>query len=395
MNTEAASSPKLTYSPSPRFEREIDNVIDTALALNRIVGAVVLVAQRGDIVYRRAAGFADRESRRPMRPDTIFRLASVSKPIVSVAALALIEQAKLGLDDPVTKWLPEFRPRLSDGSEPVITVRHLLTHTAGLTYGFKQASDRTYHQAKVSDGLDQPGLSMTENLQRICSVPLLFPPGSSFQYSIAIDVLGAVLERVFGKPLPEVTAALVSGPLKLNDTGFSVQDRDRLAAAYMDAPLIPARMQDNQLVPNPPDLLSFSPNRIFNSASFPSGGTGMAGTATDFVVLLETLRTGGSPVLKQKTVDAMTTNQIGDYLIDPEKPGWGFGFGGSVLTDPAVAQTPQSKGTYAWGGAYGHTWFVDPQLELSVVAFTNTTPEGTGGIFPLALRDAIYRSLPE
>jgi CubicO group peptidase (beta-lactamase class C family) len=395
MTIALGTASRYTYSPNASLERELNVVIDTALALNRIVGAVVLVAHRGNIAYQRPAGFADRESRRLMQTDTIFRLASVSKPIVSVAALALIEQGKLGLDDPVTKWLTEFRPRLSDGGEPVITVHHLLTHTSGLTYGFKQPSDRTYHQANVSDGLDQPGLSMTENLRRICSVPLLFAPGSSFQYSVAIDVLGAVLERVLEKPLPEVTAALVTEPLQMNDTVFSVEDGERLAAPYMDAPLVPARMQDSQIVPNPPDLLSFAPNRIFDSTSFPSGGAGMAGTAGDLLVLLETLRTGGSPVLTQKTVDAMTTNQIGDYLIDPKKPGWGFGFGGSVLKDPVIAQTPQSKGTYAWGGAYGHTWFVDPQLEMSVVAFTNTTPEGMGGIFPLALRDAIYRSLAE
>ena len=121
----------------------------------------------------------------------------------------------------------------------------------------------------------------------------------------------------------------------------------------------------------------------------------MAGTAGDFLIFLETLRQGGSPVLRLETVETMTTNQIGDFMIDPDRPGWGFGCGASVLKDPLLAQTPQSAGTYAWGGIYGHSWFVDPQLELSVVALTNTTHEGVSGVFSVAVRDAIYRAISE
>ena len=175
--------------------------------MNRVVGAVVVVAQSGDIVYQRAAGFADRETRKSMQLNTIFRFASLTRPIVSAAALALVDQAKLGLDDPVTKWIPDFRPSLLDCREPVITVRQLLTHTAGLSYGYSEPEDGPYHQANVSDGLDGPGLSLTENLRRLASVPLVSEPGSSFQYSVASDVLGEVLARVQNASLPQVAGA--------------------------------------------------------------------------------------------------------------------------------------------------------------------------------------------
>jgi CubicO group peptidase (beta-lactamase class C family) len=387
----------MTTAPnSSSVAQELDNVISTALALNRIVGTVIMVAREGEIVYECAAGFADREVRRSARPDTIFRLASLTKPIVSAAALALVDQGKFALNDPVSKWIPEFRPRLADGHEPIVTIRHLLTHTSGLSYGCEEAEDGPYHQANVSDGLDQPGLSIAENLKRLASVPLWFEPGTNFQYSLALDVLGEVLARVEGKPLNDLIASLVTEPLAMRDTGFSISDSQRLAAAYFDAVPAPARMKDQQIVPFPPGAgLSFAPDRILDPNSYPSGGGGMAGTAEDFLVFLETLRKGGSPILRSETVATMTSNQIGDFMIDPERPGWGFGFGASILKDPVAAQTPQSAGTYAWGGVYGHSWFVDPHLELSVVALTNTTTEGVTGVFPAAIRDAVYRAIAE
>jgi CubicO group peptidase (beta-lactamase class C family) len=248
----------------------------------------------------------------------------------------------------------------------------------------------------VSDGLDQPGLSIRENLRRLASVPLWFEPGTSFEYSLALDVIGEVLARVEGKPLDAVIAALVTEPLEMQDTAFTVRDSKRLAAPYIDATPAPARMRDQQILPFPPGAgILFAPDRIFDPNSYPSGGAGMAGTAGDFLLFLETLRHGGSPVLRSETVASMTTNQIGDFMIDPDRPGWGFGFGASILKDPFIAQTPQSAGTYAWGGVYGHSWFVDPQLQLSVVVLTNTTTEGMSGVFSVAVRDAIYRTIAE
>ncbi|PLZ02618.1 serine hydrolase [Burkholderia sp. WAC0059] len=369
--------------------------MDSALAGRRLVGAVVLVARDGEPVYRRAAGFADREAGTPMREDAIFRLASLTKPIVSTAALRLVERRVLRLDAPVTQWLPAFRPRLADGSEPVITIRHLLTHTAGLTYGFLEPETSAWHAHGVSDGLDDADVDLDENLRRLATAPLSYAPGSAWRYSLAIDVLGAVVAAAGGRPLPQMIDELIAEPLGMTDTGFVVPagQSARLAAPYGDAVPEPTRMPAHAELAHPSSggILSFAPGRALNPSAWPSGGAGMVGTASDFLRLLECLRKGGDGLLETQTVAQMTTDQVG---VQPETigPGWGFGYGASVLVDPAAAATPQSPGTFAWGGAYGHSWFVDPRQALSVVALTNTAFEGMSGRFTLDVRDAAYRS---
>ncbi|HYU16943.1 MAG TPA: serine hydrolase domain-containing protein [Candidatus Acidoferrum sp.] len=368
----------------------IDAVIDRAIAEQRVVGTVVLVARDGEVVYRRAAGLADREAKRPMREDSIVLFSSVTKPIVSAAALALVEAGRLRLDDPVTRWLPDFKPRLPDGREPTITVRQLLTHTAGLNYPFFEKEDGPYHRAEVSNGFDQPGLSFEENAARIASVPLLYEPGTGWGYSLATDVLGEVVARAGGGTLPEVVKRTVTGPLALRDTGFTIADPQRLATPYADARPRPVRMSDDHLLAFGASALRYAPARIFDPASYPSGGAGMAGTAGDFLRFLETLRKGGAPILKPETLREMTRNQVGHMAESGIGPGWGFGYGVSVLEDPAAAKVPMSPGTWRWGGVYGHTWWVDPAQRLSVVVFTNTGIEGMIGAFPTDIARAVY-----
>ena len=167
--TLAAAAPAFgepATSATDQRKARLDQVIDRAISSRRIVGSVVLVMQDGDIVYRRAAGHADREAGSPMREDTMFRLASLSKPIVSVAAMVLVERGRLDPRDPVTKWLPDFRPRTADGKVPAITIHHLLTHTAGLSYGFLQPADSPYQRAGVSDGLDRADVTLGEEIRR-------------------------------------------------------------------------------------------------------------------------------------------------------------------------------------------------------------------------------------
>ncbi len=161
----------------------------------RVVGAVVLVSEEEGSVYAQAAGLADRASKRPMRRDAIFLLSSLTKPIVAATALAMIEQGILHFDDPVTRWLPDFKPKLADGRAPTITTRHLLTHTAGLGYGFFQPPGSAYHRLSVSDGMDAPGRLLDDNLSRLASAPLAFAPGEGWAYSLALDVLGGVIAR--------------------------------------------------------------------------------------------------------------------------------------------------------------------------------------------------------
>lgn len=371
--------------------QRLDAAIDRAIADRRIVGTVVVVMQDGKVVYRRAAGQADREAGRAMEADAIFRLASVSKPIVTAAALALVDQGRLKLDDPVTKWLPDFRPKLADGATPVITVRQLMTHTAGLSYGFFEPEEGPYHRAGVSDGLDAPELGFDEELRRISKAGLVYRPGTRWAYSLGIDVLGAVVAKASGEPLPAAVEHLVTGPLGMPDTGFAVTDRARLATPYADGPGAPVRMGELTVIPFAGMAgVRYAPGRVFDKRAFPSGGAGMVGTADDLARLLEAVRAGSGGVLRAPTARSMMQNQTGDLEIVNNGPGWAFGFGGAVVTDPVEARTPQSAGTWTWGGAYGHNWFVDPARKLVVVAFTNTALEGMSGAYTTEIRDAVY-----
>jgi CubicO group peptidase (beta-lactamase class C family) len=198
-------------------------------------------------------------------------------------------------------------------------------------------------------------------------------------YSLATDVLGGVIERVAGASLAEVVERTVTAPLNMRDTAFSVRDRSRLVTPYADATPQPIRMSDPHPLPFEGGAIRFSPSRILDPASYPSGGTGMAGTAPDVLVFLEALRRGGEGILRAETVRSMTTNVTGD-LPTLLGPGWRFGLGVAVLKDPAAAQSPQGAGTWSWGGVYGHHWFVDPVNALSVVVLTNTLVDGAGEV---------------
>ena len=370
----------MNQSPDAALAARLDPIIDAALSAHRIVGGVALVAQGGNLVYARAAGLADREAGRAMSRDAIFRASSLSKPIVTGAALALIEAGVMGLDDPVTRFLPDFKPTL-DGQTPTITIRQLLTHTAGLSYGFMQGDDGPYLKLGVSDGMDQPGLGFTEQLARVTQAGLFFPPGAAWLYSVSMDVLGAAMAAAAGKSLGEVVADRVTGKLGMADTGFSITDTARLAVAYADGSP-PVKMGPAHTVPFA-DLsgIRFAPDRIFDPGSFPSGGAGMACTAPDFLRFIEAIRQGGGGVVGAETAKAMMTNQTGEHLIVTSGPGVGFGFGGAVITDASVAASPLPNGAWMWGGVYGHTWFVDPARELSFVLMTNTSTEGMSGTF--------------
>ncbi|APO47050.1 serine hydrolase [Paenibacillus xylanexedens] len=375
----------------------VDEAIDRALSEKRIVGTVIQVALGGELVYSRAAGFADREQKRTMSENALFRLASVTKPIVSTAALALISQGKLSLHDPVTRWLPAFRPKLANGQDALISVHQLMTHTAGLTYRFFQEDQGTYELAGVSDGMDWSEISLEENLQRLASATLLYEPGNMWRYSIATDVLGAVIKKVTGMSLREAVQTLVTHPLHMTDTDFVAVDLDRLTAAYANGSEEPRLLhQELEQIPFIEGTAGFrlSPNRANRTSAYLSGGAGMVGSTGDFLTLLEALRQGGQPLLTEAVAAEMSTNQIGD-LVMPYWPGRGFGLGFTVLKDPVAAGTPESPGTWRMGGTYGHSWFVDPKEELSVAAFTNTALEGMSGQYTTDICGAIYAGIRE
>jgi CubicO group peptidase (beta-lactamase class C family) len=316
----------------------------------------------------------------------------------------MVELGRIALVDSVTKYLPGFRPVLPNGETPEITLRHLLTHTAGLSYGFMQPPDGSYHRAGVSDGLAEPGLGMTEELSRITRAGLACPPGETWAYSVAMDVLGAALEAAEGQSLDAVTTKYVTGPLRLSSIRFDLTpaQRDLLVTAYADGRPAPLRIADDGCqVPFPDGVpvyaglagINLSPARVFDTASFRSSGAGMIGNAADMLAFIEAIRTGGSPIVSRETAASMMTAQTGTMPIVNRGPGWAFGFGGSILTDPRAAASPQSVGTFGWGGVWGHTWFTDPARKLSVVSLTNTALEGMMGRYARELRNAIYDDL--
>lgn len=368
---------------SERLDRTIADAIDR----RAIIGAVTIVLRDGEVVYRRAAGHFDREAGTPMMPEAIFRIASVTKPLVAATALAMIERGFFSLETVVTDLLPWFRQRLADGSSPPITIRHLITHTSGITYEWRNVPGLT-------DGLQQTDLSLEEHFRLYSDQqPLAFAPGTAWRYGMGIDLLGAIIEAVTGDRLHDALQTYVAGPLGLRDTGFAVTDPARLAIPYADGGAAGAhRMADPETVPHPtgPGSETFSPGRIFNPRAWQSGGIGGVSTADDLATFFDTLRKGGAPILSAETVAAGMRNQVG--TLPREVAGQRFGFFGGVWDDPAATEAPFSPGTVSWGGLYGHSWFIDPAERLTVVAMTNTAVEGCLGTYPRAIARAVYNA---
>lgn len=357
----------------------VDKAIDSALAERRIVGTVVLIAKDGELAYRRAAGFADRETARPMTEQTWFRWSSLTKPVTAATTLALVDRGVLDLTSPITRWLPDFRPALPDGSRPEITVDHLLLHSAGLRYGFGDGTGE-YPAAGISDGLDRTELTLADNVARIAQVPLLFAPGTDWAYSVGYDVLGAVIEAATGRPLPAAVAELVTAPLGLS-ARFAVESDENLAVPYADGEPEPVRLLESTPVPfGEVGELRMSPERILDAAQFPAGGAGMAGTAGDLLTFLEAVRTGGGPILEPGTVAGMLPSRITREAA-PGVTG-GFGRGWSVIVDPVAEGSPLSAGSITWGGVFGHSWAVDLDRGITIVSCSNTALEGMWGRFP-------------
>lgn len=369
----------------------LDAVVENALSQNRIVGGVILVSRQGELIYSRAAGMADRHYLKLSELDSIFRFSSLTKPIVAATILAMVEAGLLGIDDAVTKHLPYFTPQLSDGSRPKITVRHLLTHTAGLTKNIDVSPSEVLEPRFKEVGGNYWHLSLEENMARLANRPLLFAPGEGWSYSQSLDVLGAIAAKLVSGTLADAIARYVTGPLGMVDTGFEVRDLERLATPYADNKPMPVTMDEpHPLVNAFGDVSVFSPGRILDERVYNSGGSGMAGTASDFLLFLNSLLGFGTPILSAEYAHMGGQNQIGDIPRDPVDAGQRFGFFGAVLDDPVAAATPQNKGTFAWGGVFGNSWFADPTEGLAVVALTNTAHEGCTGAFPREIRDAVY-----
>jgi CubicO group peptidase (beta-lactamase class C family) len=357
----------------------IDAVIDAALG-QRIVGCVVIVRRGGQELYARAAGLADREAGRAMRRSAIFRLASVTKPIVAAAALRMADAGLLSLDDPVTRFLPWFTPASPDGQVRKILIRHLLTHTSGLGYDVGE---------EVSGGLSGPLIPLEENLRRLAHRPLSFAPGTGWEYGMSTDVLGGVIAAVNGTDLAGAVSRWVTGSLGMVETRFGAADPARLAVPYADG-RPPRRMAEPESVVSGEGATVFSPARIHQADAPQSGGAGMAGSADDVMRLLEALRTGD--FLSEEMRQLALTDRLGGIQRRPADAGKGFGYLGAVLLDPAAAATAMPEGAVDWGGAWGHNWVIDPGSGTSVVTCTNTAFEGCNGPFREEVNRAVFGS---
>jgi CubicO group peptidase (beta-lactamase class C family) len=388
----AANQPKAAAAApaglaAERLER-LDAFVRGLVEQEKIAGAVVLIARRGRIAHFQSYGYADREAKRAMGKDAIFRICSMSKPITSVAAMLLFEEGRFLLDDPVATFLPELaKPQVivragdSYGLVPAtkpITIRHLLTHTSGISYRFVGAPVLAdlYKEAGVSDGLAETELDLAENVRRIAAQPLLHEPGARFSYGLNTDVLGRLVEVVSGMPFGAFLQQRVFEPLGMVDTGFTVPagKRGRLATPY--------RTDRGTALGRVPDALQQDGHTVF-SASYPyegarrfeSGGAGLVSTAADYARFAEMLlRKGeldGRRLLSRKTVELMTADHLGG--VENDEPD-GFGLGVSHARNPGVSGDVASEGTFAWSGFYTTRFWVDPEEQLVGVVMTQTYP---------------------
>ena len=363
------------------LQTNLDAAIEAALG-DRIVGCVVLVNQDGKEIYARTAGFADRETGRKLERDAIWRLASVTKPIVATAALKMMEAGLLQLDDPVSKFLPYFTPPSPDGVVRPITLRQLFSHSSGLSYETVPAD--------VSPGMSGPYISLEENMRRLAKAPLMFAPGTGWAYGTSIDVLGAVVAAINNSTLEAAVTKYAAGPLGMVDWRFTPTDATRVTANYAngnppDDPIVPpARITEDNL-----QGTNFHVDRIFRADAPQSGGGGSCGTADDVMKMLEVYNGNGTH-LKPETVDEAFRNQIGDLPRRETDAGKRFSLLGALLVDPAAAGNPCPAGTLDWGGAWGHNWVIDPENRITILVCTNVAPEGCNGPFRDDILNAVY-----
>jgi CubicO group peptidase (beta-lactamase class C family) len=362
--------------------RRLDNVFQGYVDNEQMAGSVIMIARRGRVVYQKAFGMQDRETGTPMQVDTIFRIASQTKALVSLAALILQEEGRLLLADPVGKYIPEFMSTTvaelqPDGGYKIVkaqrpvTVRDLLTHTAGVGYGYGPAADlwaKAGIQGWYFADREEP---IGDTVRRMAALPFDAQPGARWVYGYSTDILGAVLERAGGQPLDVLLQSRILDPLGMKDTHFYLprEKAGRLAVVYAPrqqgglerAPLAGTMDAQGAYVDGP-------------GKSF-SGGAGLVSTATDYMRFLQMMLNGGvyngKRIVSRKSVELMTV----DHLVTQElNPGAGFGLGFAVIKDVGAKGVPGSVGEYGWGGAYHSTCWVDPQEQLVVVYLTQLRP---------------------
>lgn len=376
-----------------RLQR-IDRFLEeTYLETGRLKTMQLQVSRDGQPVHYWHGGSL-RDDGTPMREDALFRIASMTKPVTSIAFMQLVEQCKVALDDPVARVLPEFKGLGAyaggGGDLPFAPTRagqpmrfvDLMTHMAGLTYGFQNRTsvDAAYRKARLD--LSRAAITSDEYIATLASIPLEFEPGTQWNYSVATDVLGVCVERLSGMSLGDYFREHIFAPLAMDDTGFDIDEgkQDRLADAYAYRPGQPPRLIDKG-----------AGSRLMEKATFHSGGGGLISTLADYdrfcTMLVNRGAYEGGQIVSPKTLDLMTANHLPggadltqmsrSMFSEASNAGTGFGLGFAVVTDPARTLIPASKGEFYWGGAYSTAFFVDPVERITCVFMTQLYPSST------------------
>jgi len=389
MNVAAALKPEHVGLSSERLGR-ITRWMQALVEQGKFAGLTTLVARRGQVAYLESCGKMDLAAGKPMRADTIVRIYSMTKPLVSTAIMMLYEEGRFQLDDPISRFLPMFKQmrvyvggmRGKMDTVPAareITFRDLLTHTSGLTYGFMEANpvDAAYRNGGID--FQTQDATLPEMMERLAKVPLLAHPGTEWNYSVATDVLGALVQAVSGQPFETFLKERVTGPLGMLDTDFFVPESKhaRFAANYQTG------KDGLELLDDPKTSRYLKPRKLC------SGGGGLVSTVGDYLRFCEMLRRKGEldgvRLLGRKTVEYMTVNHLPGDMAAMGQPrfsessyeGIGFGLGFSVMLDPARAQIVGSPGEFAWGGAASTAFWVDPQEDMIVILLTQLMPSST------------------
>jgi CubicO group peptidase (beta-lactamase class C family) len=390
----------------PALQQEVDQ--------GKLSGTVVMVARKGKLVYADAVGFQDKAESKPMALDSVFRIYSMTKPLVSVAAMMLVEDGKVQLTDPISKFLPAFKgqqvsvartdaefARITYTTVPAdreATVQDLLRHTAGLAYG-EITVNTPVKTAYGAAGVHLPGvrdydsrdMTPAEQAERVGKAPLAHQPGRVWEYSLASDILGRVVEAASGKRLGEFLDERLFKPLKMTDTAFWVPV-DKMARLAQ---------------PLPVDVASGQPSKLIDVSAQPkndSGGAGAVSTARDYLRFAQMMLNGGAldgeRVLSRTTVALMTSDHLGTHISAPVTPGelglgtlgYGFGLGFAVRLAPGIAAVPGSQGDYTWAGYAGTYFWVDPKEELAVV-YMSQAPSPIRAHYRRLLRQLVYQAI--
>ena len=367
----------------------IDKVMETHIAQQKIAGGVTLLARHGKIAHLGVYGMMDVEAGKPMTPDTIFRIASMTKPITSVAVMMLYEEGHFRLNEPVSKFIPAFKEMFvlspedaEDSAQPVpatqqITIWNLLTHTDGLTYHWNERLGPQYAAADITHGLLQDESTLAEKMKVLATIPLLHDPGAEFEYGLSIDLLGYLVEVVSAMSLDAFFSERIFKPLGMKDTHFFIPEakRERLATVYERTEDGPIKQKSQE--PTVEGSLIYSTDYPYNGPrTYFSGGGGLVSTVSDYLRFAQMMLNGGKldgvRLLSRKTVELMTTNQLAKMDVD-----FGFGLGFGVVRDESDLNEIGSVGRFGWGGFFFTNFFIDPQEQMIGIFMCQLHPSGS------------------